>query len=299
VISAVEHPAVTNAARFLSHHGFFVTTVRVDEYGRVDPEAVREAVTERTLVVSVLHGQNEIGTIQPLARIAAAAHDKGALLHTDAAQSVGKIPVDVEELGVDLLTIAGNKFYAPKGAGALYIRRGIKLEPLIHGGGHEKGLRAGTENAAFAVALGKAAELAQTRQRLYDSEVRPLRDRLHRTILSSVPNALLNGHPDERLPNTLNLSFPGIDSTKLQAAVRDRVACSTGCGCHAGKTAPSATLLALGRDEGLATAALRLTLGVETTEAEIDEAASVLVSAVSDILARSESHDGTFTEQRR
>ena len=299
VISAVEHPAVTNAARFLSHRGFFVTTVRVDEYGRVDPKAVREAVTERTLVVSVLHGQNEIGTIQPLARIAAAAHDKGALLHTDAAQSVGKIPVDVEDLGVDLLTIAGNKFYAPKGAGALYIRRGIKLEPLIHGGGHEKGLRAGTENAAFAVALGKAAELAQQRQPLYDSEVRPLRDRLHRNILFSVPNALLNGHPDERLPNTLNLSFPGIDSTKLQAAVRDRVACSTGCGCHAGKTAPSATLLAIGRDEGLATAALRLTLGVETTEAEIDEAASVLVSAVSDILARSESHDGTFTEQRR
>ena len=192
-----------------------------------------------------------------------------------------------------------HKFYAPKGAGALYIRRGIKLEPLIHGGGHEKGLRAGTENAAFAVALGKAAELAQTRQRLCDSEVRPLRDRLHRTILSSVPNALLNGHPDERLPNTLNLSFPGIDSTKVQAAVRDRIACSTGCGCHAGKTAPSATLLALGRDEGLATAALRLTLGIETTEVEIDEAASVLVGAVSDTLGRSESHDGTFTEQRR
>ena len=160
-------------------------------------------------------------------------------------------------------------------------------------------MRAGTENAAFAVALGKAAELAQTRQRLYDSEVRPLRDRLHRTILSSVPNALLNGHPDERLPNTLNLSFPGIDSTKLHAAVRDRVACSTGCGCHAGKTAPTATLLAIGRDEGLATAALRLTLGVETTEAEIDEAASVLITAVIDILAGSESHDGTFTEQRR
>ena len=254
-------------------------------YGRVDSDAVREAVTERTLVVSVLHGQNEIGTVQPLSRIAVAAHDKGALLHTDAAQSVGKIPVDVETLGVDLLTIAGNKFYAPKGAGALYIRRGIKLEPLIHGGGHEKGLRAGTENAAFAVALGKAAELAQQRRPLYDSQVRPLRDRLYRTMLSGVPNAVLNGHPDERLPNTLNISFPGIDSTKLQAVVRDRVACSTGCGCHAGKTAPSPTLLALGRDEGLATAALRLTLGVETTEAEIDEAASVLVSAVNDTMA--------------
>lgn len=280
VISAVEHPAVSNTARFLSQHGFSVTIVRVDADGRVDPEAVREAVTERTLVVSVLHGQNEIGTVQPLSEIAAAAHEKGALLHTDAAQSIGKIPVDVGMLGADLLTIAGNKFYAPKGAGALYVRRGIKLEPLIHGGGHERGLRAGTENAAFAVALGKAAHLAKCRPPLYDTHVRVLRDRLHQAILSGVPDAVLNGHPDERLPNTLNLSFPGIDSTKLQAAVRDRVACSTGCGCHAGKTAPSATLLAIGRDEGLATAALRLSLGVENTEAEIDEAASVLVSAV-------------------
>jgi cysteine desulfurase len=280
VISAVEHPAVSNAARFLAQRGFSVTVVPVDAYGRVDPEAVREAVTERTLVVSVLHGQNEIGTVQPLSEIAAAAHEKGALLHTDAAQSIGKIPVDVGMLGADLLTIAGNKFYAPKGAGALYVRRGIKLEPLIHGGGHERGLRAGTENAAFAVALGKAAHLAKCRQPLYDTHVRVLRDRLHQAILSGVPDAVLNGHPDERLPNTLNLSFPGIDSTKLQAAVRDRVACSTGCGCHAGKTAPSATLLAIGRDEGLATPALRLSLGVENTEAEIDEAASVLVSAV-------------------
>jgi cysteine desulfurase len=160
----------------------------------------------------------------------------------------------VGTLGVDLLTVAGNKFYAPKGAGALYVRRGITLEPLIHGGGHEKGLRAGTENAAFAVALGQAAELAQRRRTRYDSHVRPLRDRLHRAILSGVPGAVLNGHPDERLPNTLNINFPGIDSTSLQAAVRDRVACSTGCGCHAGKTAPSATLLAIGRDERSATA---------------------------------------------
>ena len=285
VISAVEHPAVSNAARFLSHRGFSVTIVRVDAYGRVDTDAVREAVTERTLVVSLLHGQNEIGTVQPLSQIAVAAHDKGALLHTDAAQSIGKIPVDVGTLGVDLLTIAGNKFYAPKGAGALYVRRGIQLEPLIHGGGHERGFRAGTENAAFAVALGKAAQLAQRRRPMYDSHVRPLRDRLHRAILSGVPDAVLNGHPDERLPNTLNISFPGIDSTKLQAAVRDRVACSTGCGCHAGKTAPSATLLAIGRDEGLATDALRLSLGIETTEAEIDEAASVLVSAVNNTRA--------------
>jgi cysteine desulfurase len=280
VISAVEHPAVTNTARFLQRQGFSVTKLPVDSYGRVDAEAVREAVTERTLVVSVLHGQNEIGTLQPLAEIAAVAHERGALVHTDAAQSVGKIPVDVRKLGVDLLTIAGNKFYAPKGAGALYVHRGVELEPLIHGGGHERGLRAGTENAAFAVALGRAADLAQERLPLYVGHVRPLRNRLHEAILSEINDAVLNGHPEERLPNTLNVSFPGVDSTELQTLVRERVACSTGCGCHAGKTAPSVTLLAIGRSEALAIGALRLTLGIETTEPEIDEAASVLISAV-------------------
>jgi cysteine desulfurase len=278
IISAVEHPAVTNTARFLSKQGFSVTTLPVNEFGR-DPEQVRKAVTERTLVVSILHGQNEIGTVQSLAEIADAAHARGALVHSDAAQSVGKIPVDVRKLGVDLLTIAGNKFYAPKGAGALYVRRGVELESLIHGGGHERGFRAGTENAAFAVALGRAAELAGERMPAYAGQVRRLRDRLHQAIRSDISDAILNGHPEERLPNTLNISFPGVDSTELQAVIRDRVACSTGCGCHAGKTAPSATLLAIGRTEALATAALRLTLGVETREADIDEAASVISSS--------------------
>lgn len=279
VISAVEHPAVTNTARFLSKHGFSLTILSVDEFGRVDPEEVRSAITERTLVVSILHGQNEIGTLQPLREVATVAHERGALLHTDAAQTVGKIPLDVRNLGVDLLTIAGNKFYAPKGAGALYVRRGIELESLIHGGGHERGLRAGTENAAFAVALGKAAELASDRLSLYAGQVRRLTDRLFEAIRSTVSDAVLNGHPEERLPNTLNVSFPGIDSTELQALIRERVACSTGCGCHAGNTAPSTTLLAIGRSEALATAALRLTLGVETTEADIDEAASVITNS--------------------
>jgi cysteine desulfurase len=283
VISAVEHPAVANTTCFLAKLGFCVTVVPVDTSGRVDLEAVRQAITERTLLVSVLHGQNEIGTLQPLAAIAALAHAKGAFLHTDAAQTVGKIPVNVRDLDVDLLSIAGNKFYGPKGAGALWIRRGVQLEPLIHGGGHERGLRAGTENAAFAVALGKAAELAEERLPLYGSHVQPLRDRLYSAILSGVPDAVLNGHPEQRLPNTLNVSFPGVDSTELQGRVRDRVACSTGCGCHAGTTAPSTTLLAIGRTEALATAALRLTLGLETTKAEIDEAGAVVTTAVNEL----------------
>jgi len=280
VISSVEHPAITNSARFLTRHGFSVTTLPVDGYGRVELNAVREAITERTLVVSVLHAQNEIGTLQPLSDISALARERGAFVHTDAAQTVGKVPVNVRELGVDLLTIAGPKFYAPKGAGALYVRRGIELESLIHGGGHERGFRAGTENAAFAVALGRAAALAGERLPLYNSQVRPLRDRLYELILSGISNAVLNGHPEKRLPNTLNVSFPGVDSTELQALVSERLACSTGCGCHAGKITPSPTLLALGRDAALATAALRLSLGIETTQAEIDEAGSILINAV-------------------
>ena len=155
-----------------------------------------------------------------------------------------------------------------------------ELAPLIHGGGHERGFRAGTENAAFAVGLGRAAALAGERLPLYNSQVRPLRDRLYEVILSGVSNAVLNGHPEERLPNTLNVSFPGVNSTELQALVRERLACSTGCGCHAGKTTPSPALLAIGRDAALATAALRLTLGIETTRTEIDEAGSILINAV-------------------
>jgi cysteine desulfurase len=288
VISAVEHPAVTNTVRFLARHGFSVTIVPVDRCGRVDLAAVQNAVTERTLVVSVVHAQHEIGTMQPLAEIAAIAHACGAFLHTDAAQTVGKVPVNVRTLDVDLLTIVGSKFYAPKGAGALFVRRGIELESLIHGGGHEGGLRAGTENAANAVGLGRAAVLAGQRLPLYNGQVKLLRNCLYETILAGVPDVMLNGHPEERLPNTLNVSFPGLDSTELQFKVRDRLACSTGAGCHDGVAIPSPTLLAIGRDRGLATAALRLTLGIETTAAEIEEAGSILVDAVSHIRARGE-----------
>jgi cysteine desulfurase len=286
VISAVEHPAVGNSARFLEAQGFDLTVAPVDRDGRVDVETVRAAITERTLLVSIVHAQNEIGTLQPLAAIAAAAHERGALVHTDAAQTVGKIRVNVDDLGVDLLTIAGHKFYAPKGAGALYVRRGVQLEPLIHGGAHERGRRAGTENAAFAVALGRGAEVAADRLGLYATQVRALRDRLHEALVAAVPDAVFNGHADERLPNTLNLSFPGVESTELLAAIRHRVACSTGPGCHAGKSVPSAALLAIGRSPGLATAALRFSLGVETTEAEVDEAAAVAAGAVGAIRAQ-------------
>jgi cysteine desulfurase len=280
VISAVEHPAVARSAGFLEREGFRVTRLSVDSCGRVDPAELAESITARTILISIIHGQNEIGTIQPIREIAAIARERGVVLHTDAAQTVGKIPVDVNELGIDLLTMAGNKFYAPKGAAALFVRGGARLEPLIHGGGQQDGLRAGTENAAFAVALGQSALVASSGLAIYQEEVKPLRDLLHKRLLHRIPDAILNGHPEHRLPNTLNLSFPGVDSSALLNSIRDSVACSTGSGCHAGRSEPSTILLAIGRDPALACAALRLSLGAETRQEEIEEASDAIAEGV-------------------
>jgi cysteine desulfurase len=280
ITSAVEHPAVLEPLRFLERQGYAVTILPVDADGRVDPAQVAAAITDRTILVSIMHANNEVGTIQPLRAIADIAHARGALVHTDAAQTIGKIPVRLPDLGVDLLTVVGHKFYAPKGVGALIVRQGIALEPLIHGAGHEGGRRAGTENVPYMVGLGRAAELARERLPEYQERVRALRDTFHCLVLERVPTALLNGHPVERLPNTLNLSFPGVNAAALLAAIRSQVACSTGSACHAGHAAPSQVLLAMGRDAGLASAALRLSLGWATTAAEVEQAADVIGAAV-------------------
>ena len=280
ITSAVEHPAVVEPLRFLERQGYQVTILPVDQDGRVDPAQVAAAMTDQTILVSIMHANNEVGTIQPIRAIAEIAHARGALVHTDAAQTVGKLPVRLPDLGVDLLTVVGHKFYAPKGVGALIVRQGIALEPLIHGAGHEGGRRAGTENVPYVVGLGRAAELARERLPEYQERIRVLRDTLHRLLLERVPTAVLNGHPVERLPNTLNLSFPGVNAAALLAAIRDQVACSTGSACHAGHAAPSQVLLAMGRDEGLASAALRLSLGWSTTAQEIQQAAEVIGAAV-------------------
>jgi cysteine desulfurase len=280
ITSAVEHPAVIEPLRFLERQGYDVTMVPVDADGRVDPAQVGAAITDRTILVSIMHANNEVGTIQPLRAIADIAHARGALVHTDAAQTIGKLPVRLPDLGVDLLTVVGHKFYAPKGVGALIVRQGIALEPLIHGAGHEGGRRAGTENVPYLVGLGHAAELARERLPEYQERVRALRDTFHRLVLEHVPTALLNGHPVERLPNTLNLSFPGVNAAALLAAIREQVACSTGSACHAGHAAPSQVLLAMGRDAGLASAALRLSLGWATTTQEVEQAAEVIGAAV-------------------
>jgi len=278
VTSAIEHPAVLGACRYLERRfGFRLTILPVDGDGLVDPDDVRRAIGPGTALVSIMHANNEVGTVQPIAEIAEAARERGVLLHTDAAQSVGKIATDVDALGVDLLTVTGHKMYAPKGVGALYVRPGTRLDAVIHGGGHEHGLRAGTENVPYIVGLGAAAALAWRRLQ-NGTAVRGLRDRLYAALVDAVPGLVLNGHPDERLPNTLNVSFPGADGERLLASAPS-VAAATGSACHSGRTEPSTVLTAMGLDDERALGAVRLSLGYDTTAAEIDSAAAALAGA--------------------
>jgi cysteine desulfurase len=269
VTTAVEHPAILEPARFLERLGARVTVIPVDRTGRIDPEDVRRAITQLTILVSVMLANNEVGTIEPVAEVAAIAHEHDVLVHTDAAQAVGKIPTRVDELGVDLLTIAGHKLYAPKGVGALYVRRGVTLEPPIHGAGHEAGRRAGTESVLLAAALGEACELAADLRPL--EETRRLRDLLWDGLRARFGDGVvLNGHPTERLPNTLNVSFVGRVGADILVAL-DGVAASTGAACHADSVELSPVLRAMGVPPVVGMGAVRLSLGRMTTEAEIDD----------------------------
>jgi cysteine desulfurase len=282
ITQATEHPAVLSACAYAArHHGAEVTVLGVDRDGLVDPADLTAALRPQTVLVSVMHANNETGVIQPLAELARLTHDHGALFHTDAAQSVGKIPVDVGVLGVDLLTIVGHKMYAPKGIAALYVRAGVDLEPLIGGGGQEHGRRAGTENVAGAVALGVAADLALGELATGSpSRLQALRDRLHRELHTRLPGRVdLNGARSPRLPQTLNVSIQGIEGHAILASCTT-VAASTGSACHSGEHEPSPVLSAMGlsRERGLA--ALRLTLGRWTTENDIDISAAQLIRVV-------------------
>jgi cysteine desulfurase len=243
--------------------------------GRVDPEAIREAITDRTILVTVMHANNEVGTLQPIAEIAAICRERGVLFHTDAAQSVGKLATDVGALGVDMLTVAGHKLYAPKGIGALYVRDGVTLEPLIHGAGHEGGRRAGTESLLGIVGLGAACALARRDLPGLEPRLRSLRERLDEALAARVPGLALNGHPVHRLPNTLNVSFPGVTGDALLQRTPE-IAASTGSACHAGHTEPSPVLTAMGVPAGRARGAVRLSLGRDTTDEEVDRAAVLL-----------------------
>jgi cysteine desulfurase len=270
ITSAIEHPATLEVCRFLSRHGAQVTVLPVDGFGRLDPDDVRRAITPRTVLITLMHANNEVGTIQPIREVADIARQRGVLLHVDAAQSAGKIPVRADELGADLISLAGHKLYAPKGVGALYLRSGVRIEPLIHGGGHEGGRRAGTESALLWVGLGAAAELAE-RWLPRSGEVQALRDALHAGLAAAVGGALaLNGHPVERLPNTLNVSFLGRSGAEVLAALPG-VAASTGSACHEGQSAISPVLRAMGASEAAGRGAVRFSLGRSTSSDEIEE----------------------------
>ncbi|MDG2384134.1 MAG: cysteine desulfurase family protein [Pirellulaceae bacterium] len=276
VISAVEHPATTEPAKYLERMGCSVSVVPTNQNGVVDPQAVAEVLRDDTVLVSIMHANNEIGTIQPIQEISNVCRQRGVLVHTDAAQSVGKIRTQVDELGVDLLSIAGHKVYAPKGIGALYVRRGTPLQPVLHGAGHEKGLRPGTENVAYIVGLGQAANLAHLGLEENQQRLTSLRERLFEGLQRRIENLTYNGPVTQRLPNTLSVNFPGVVGQELLDRVPD-ICASTGSACHSGTTAMSATLAAIGLDPEAARGTIRLTLGWTSSEEEVDKAVGLLL----------------------
>ena len=279
VVSAIEHPAVLEPALWLRAHGWDVSVVPVDRYGWVDPTDIKAALRDDTALVSIMHANNEVGTIQPIAEIAALAHERGALMHTDAAQSPGKIAVDVNELNVDLLTLAGHKFYATKGVGALYVRSGTSIVPDVQGAAQEHGLRPGTENVPAIVGIGAAARLAADRPAQDTPHLQHLRDEMHRLLQQGIPDLGLNGHPSIRLPNTLNVSFPRVSGRDLLRAVDDEVAASVGSACHSENDRVSGVLAAMEISPARAMGAVRLSVGRYSTPEEIARACEVLMLA--------------------
>ena len=271
ITSAVEHPAVLEVCRYLEEKGCEVTYLPVDEYGMVDPQNVEDAIKPNTILISIMHANNEVGTIEPIPAISEIARRRGVLLHADCAQSVGKITVSVDELGVDLISIAGHKVYAPKGIGALYIRDGVQLEKLMHGASHEMGWRAGTENVIEIVGLGRACELINQNFAEYHQHMRELRDRLQTGIGERFADVRINGHPEMRLPNTLSASFPGKEANTMLAAM-ERVCASAGAACHSDRVEVSSVLEAMAVPMQYAMGTLRFSIGRFTTEDEIDVA---------------------------
>ena len=279
ITSQVEHPAIINVCNYLEKHGVQVTYVPVDKFGMVDVQEIEKAILPTTMLISIMHANNEVGTIQPIADISLLAKKNNILFHTDAAQSAGKIPTVIEELGVDLLSIAGHKLYAPKGVGALYIRQGLKIEPLIHGADHEQGRRAGTENVLEIVGLGKACSLAkQTLQQNHEHN-KKLRDQLWDGLKNKLPHIRLNGHPEIRLPNTLSVSFPGIDANTLLNELPE-VAASPGAACHFDVAEPSVVLKAMNVPLNYALGTIRFSTGRINDEQQIDEAIKYIVKIV-------------------
>lgn len=275
ITQVTEHPAVLNVCRFLETQGFEVTYLPVDEYGLVNINDVADSIGHKTILITIMHANNETGTLQPIQEIGQIARKKNVLFHTDAAQSVGKVPVHVADLNVDLLTIAAHKLYGPKGVGALYVRQGVNLLSTTHGAGHERGLRPGTENVAGTVALGKACLLALEGMNARVESLTALRDELFTQLQQQVPGVLLNGHPQKRLPNTLNVSFPGVIAANKLAEI-PQIAASTGSACHQGEETMSPVLSAMKQPLSRGLGAVRLSLGRETTREEIKTAAELI-----------------------
>jgi cysteine desulfurase len=280
ITSAFEHPAVLEVCRYLEKDGFETTFLPVTADGLVDPGAVEKAIRPTTILITIMHANNEVGTIQPISEISRMAREHGIVMHTDAAQSVGKIPTDIKDLGVDLLSVAGHKVYAPKGIGALYIRQPLKPEKFCHGAGQERGRRAGTENVLEIVGLGKACEIAARDLQRNMAHMHQLRDRMHEGLSAKLTDQRLNGHSVKRLPNTLNLSFKGVEANRILEEIGLEVAASAGAACHSDTVEISHVLEAMGVPLEWAKGTLRFSVGRMTTAEEIDKAIEIVTRAV-------------------
>ena len=287
VISAVEHPAVEESARYLERfHGFSVDVVPVDSYGQVTPKSLGDVLRPETALVSVMYANNEVGTVQPITELAALARERGIPFHTDAVQAAGWLALDTKALGVDALSISGHKLGAPKGCGVLYVRSRTRMEPLIHGGGQERGRRSGTENVAGAVGLATALALSQARQQDQQARVTALRDNFVSTVLSAVPGAVLTGHPTDRLPSVASFCFPGTSGESVLLELeRQGVVCSSGSACAAGSDAPSPVLTAMGIPAEVAQTAVRFSFDSSVTAEDLAAAAAAVGSAVTSVRA--------------
>jgi len=280
ITSSIEHPSVTNPVKYLEGLGYKVTYLPVDKYAMVNPDDVLKNIRKDTILITIMHSNNETGTLQPIAVIGKIAQEKNIPFHCDAAQSVGKVPVNVKSLNVDMLTMVSHKFYGPKGVGALYIKESTVLKPVTFGASHEKGLRPGTENVCSIAGLGKACELAKRDMKTRVIEAKHLSKLFYNGLRENIPDIKLNGHPAKRLPNTLNLSFPGITGSALLERLKNDIAASTGSACHEGKQTASHVLKAMGMSDKDAFSAVRLSLGVFSTEVEIKKAVKAVINAL-------------------
>jgi len=281
ITTQIEHHAVLHTCQFLEKEGFEVTYLPVDQYGLVDPSVLEKAITEKTILISIMYANNEIGTIEPIAELGAIARKHKVYFHTDAVQVIGNIPIDVKAQNIDLLSLSAHKFYGPKGIGALYIKKGVRIENLIHGGGQERRRRAGTENIAGIVGLGKAIEMATADIPGHSAKIRAMRDRLIKGVLDTISHARLNGHPEKRLPGNFNVSFEFIEGESMLLWLDDEGICaSTGSACTSGSLEPSHVLLATGLPVEISHGSLRLTLGDANTEKDVDFVLEVLPKVV-------------------